>query len=157
MNRLALGILSVITAILLLTGCEKNSTGPEDEFGSVSGTVNFIGTWPTTGEIQISVFSSFPPAGPPDYFTEPLPANTTNYGYKIDGVTKGDYAAIVVGWRDPGNPAGAKTIGYYIDAVDQIGVDTNGNPVALPKSVTIDDGKMDLADIDIKANLDVVQ
>ncbi len=155
MKRYSTVITVLLVSAFILLGCEKDATGPEeDEFGSLSGTVNFIGTWPTNGEIQISVYSSFPPAGPPDYFTEPL-TETSSYSYKIEGITKGNYPAVVVGWRDPADPTGAKLIGFYFQDPENVAVDANGNPTVNPLSLTIASGSMHHENINIKANLDV--
>ena len=50
MKRYSTVITVLLVSAFILLGCEKDATGPEeDEFGSLSGTVNFIGTWPTNG------------------------------------------------------------------------------------------------------------
>ncbi|RMF58197.1 MAG: hypothetical protein D6748_09400 [Calditrichaeota bacterium] len=150
--------------LLMLYGC-KSSNEPVDttpQTGSVSGTVTFVGTWPTTGEIQVGIYANlqppYIPMGPPEAFTDPIPQGTMVYNYKLEGLEKGTYSAIYVSWRDPNNPAASKILGMYWDHPDSVGIDTTGGftlPVAPPKSVTIDDQNLNLTNIDIKADLDL--
>ncbi len=155
---------SVFSAIVLLAGSsvflfacggDDNLVTPAQQYGSVSGTVTFVGNWPATGEVQISIWPSWPPAGPPSAATLPI-AKTTTYKYKIEGLNRGIYKAITAGWRDPANPAGARVLGIYINDPNNSGVsiDANGRPTyATPTPVEIADGKMDHTGLDIKADL----
>ncbi len=153
-------------AIALFPACNDtaSTTSPAGETGSVSGTVTFTGTWPTTppgGGIQVSIYSSLMPpgvpGGPPDAFTNPLNKTTDfpTYNFKLSGIDPGDYAAVFVGWRDPSNPSGAKLIGTYWVYVDSLGVAANGLPKPPgPSTVTVEKGK-DTGGLDIVADLDL--
>ncbi len=149
-------LLSVILSFtLIFWGCEKDSTGPENDFGSVSGKINFIGTWPSNGDIQVSIYSAWPPMGPPDVATDPLPSGSNSQSYKIEGISKGDYSAIVVGWRDPADPAGAKIIGIYHQNANSAGVDATGLPTVAPTAINISNSNLNFTTIDMQANLDI--
>lgn len=122
--------------------------------GSITGTVDFRGTWPTTGQVQVSVFQTYPPSGPPDAFTDPI-SPTTSYNYRFDGLDPANYAAVVVGWLDPNLPPGQeKILGYYWADTDSVAVDGSGNPQVLPLSVDVEAGETD-SHIDMAADLDV--
>ncbi len=159
MKRLFHGLaiaVAMATLIGMLPACDddNNPAGGGPTTGTVSGTVTFNGTWPTTGDVQISVFSTFPPPpGPPDAFTDPIPA-AASYDYQIGGLEPGDYAAIVVGWRDPGNPSAAEILGMYWAFVDSVAVDSNGDPRGFPLPVTVEAGQTE-DNLDITADLDV--
>ncbi len=154
-NMLVVFIL--ITLLPLLYGCSEDKK-PTDggEFGEISGTVTFVGTWPSTGEVQVSIWSTWPPAGPPAAATDPLTAGTAVQSYKIEGLSKGTYTAVTVGWRDPANPAGAKVLGIYWEKSDSLGVDSNGNPTVQPMPIEVSEGKLVWSNVDIKADLDIV-
>jgi hypothetical protein len=153
-----------IAAMCALAACDDDdnpaNTGPTT--GSVSGTVTFTGTWPSVGDVQVSVYSTLitppgVPGGPPDGFTDPLNSATDfpTYDYNIAGLDPGDYAAIFVGWRDPADPPGAKLIGVYWIYVDSLGIAVSGLPKAPgPTAVSIDAGD-NLTDLDIVADLDL--
>lgn len=147
--------------ILAATACkDDNNPVAVQEFGEITGKVNFVGTWPQTGEVQVSIWASWPPAGPPAAATDAIPADVSSFDYKIEGLSKGMYPVVTVGWRDPSNPAGAKVLGIYWDQTDSLGVDGLGNPIVAPeeiKAIEIKDGQMVFTNIDIKANLDIVQ
>ena len=152
------GMLITFAVIVLsgfLTGCGEDENGVQPEqFGEISGTITFVGTWPSTGDVQVSIWTSFPPAGPPAGATEPL-ASGEAITYKIEGLSKGTYPAVTVGWRDPTNPAGAKVLGLYWEQSDSLGVDGTGQVTVLPISIEISDATLVWSNIDIKANLDI--
>jgi hypothetical protein len=149
-----------ISALAALAGvlpaCDDDDpadTGPTT--GTVSGTVTFQGTWPTTptSAVQVSIFASFPPTGAPDDFTDPI-APTGSYDYRFDGLTPGTYAAIVVGWRDTALPPGNdEYLGFHWAFVDSVAVDGSGNPRGMPVPVSVQAGQT--VDADIAADLDV--
>jgi hypothetical protein len=161
----ALTIACLATTLAVLPACDDDDDpmtpgGPTT--GSVSGTVTFTGTWPSVGDVQVSIYSSIVsppgvPGGPPDGFTEPLNSATDypTYNYTLEGLDPGDYAAIFVGWRDPADPPGAKLIGVYWVYVDSLGIAGSGLPKAPgPATVSIDAGD-NLTDLDIVADLDL--
>jgi hypothetical protein len=156
-----------LAAILAVTaGCgdddDNPTNGDGDETGSVAGTVTFQGTWPATGDVQVSIFSTLVtppgvPGGPPEAFTDPLDSATDfpTYHYKLEGLDPGEYAAIFVGWRDPANPTGAKLIGTYWIYPDSVGIAMSGLPQPPgPSSITIDAGQ-DRTGLNIVADLDL--
>lgn len=154
-------ILVVISLMLFMAfsvGCsdDKNPT-QTPQFGAVSGTVKLIGTWPATGAVQVSIWASWPPAGPPAGASAVFTPGQNTQTYKIEGLNKGAYPVVTVGWRDPANPAGAKVLGIYWANSDSVGVaDGRGITLsgvqALPINVT--DGNLTFTNINIKANLD---
>jgi hypothetical protein len=138
---------TIIASILLLaflTSC-SDSTSSSEEFGTVSGTVTFTGTWPATGEIQVSIWSAWPPAGPPAQASEVFTVGENEQTYKIEGLTKGEYPVVTLGWRDPADPANAKTIALYSDPV-----------TFAPISIEISDKQMTWKNIDFQADLSVL-
>jgi hypothetical protein len=141
----------------LISACDDDDdpTGPAATTGSISGTVTFLGTWPASGNVQVSVYSSYPPMGPPDGFTDPIPAGAS-YNFKIEGLDPGNYAAVVVGWRDPAMPASAVCNGIYWVNPDSVGVAANCVPEPPgPMGVTVQVGK-DQSGVNITADLDLV-
>ncbi|MFH1009087.1 MAG: hypothetical protein V1800_16560 [Candidatus Latescibacterota bacterium] len=153
MRRLLLMLVAVALSGFLAGCSEDNNPAGGDDFGEVSGTITFTGTWPTTGDVQVSIWTSFPPAGPPAGATDPLAAGDL-IAYKIEGLSKGTYQAVTVGWREATNPAGAKVLGIYW-AYNELGVDDKGLPTVNPVPVEISDAKMDWSGIDMMANLDI--
>ncbi len=154
MKRLLGSLVAVALAtLILIPACEDDPAAPTT--GSVAGTVAFEGaTWPSTGDIQVSLWANFPPMGAPDAFTEPI-AQTTSYDYRFDGLPPGTYAAVLVGWRDPALPPGNDvTIGFYWAYVDSVAVDDSGVPQGPPLPVNVSAGAV--GDADITANLDAV-
>ncbi|MBI4720210.1 MAG: hypothetical protein HY770_03105 [Chitinivibrionia bacterium] len=128
--------------------------------GSVAGKVTFQGSWPSTGEVQVSIYSNltapYIPMGPPDAATDPITSGSSEYNYIIAGLDKGVYTAIYVGWRDPANPAGARLLGMYWVYEDSVGISaSSGLPVAAPSSVTISSTSLNHTGLDIKADLDL--
>ncbi len=131
-------ICSLLVAAGLLIACndDNNPTGTQTpQTATISGAVHFTGTWPSTGDVQVSIFSTLisppgVPGGPPDAFTDPLNPATDfpDYHYTLEGIDPGKYAAIFVGWRDPANPTGAKLIGTYWVYGDSLGIAANGLP-----------------------------
>jgi hypothetical protein len=125
--------------------------------GEISGTVNFVGTWPSTGEIQASIWKTWPPAGPPAAASTVFTPNVASQAYRLQCLTKGTYPVLTIGWRDPANPAGAKILGIYWAREDSLGVDANGVPTTQPLPIEISDTKVVWSKVNIKANLSVVR
>ena len=95
-----------IFTLFLTTSCEDDSptiSDPLPEFATISGTITFDGTWPTTGVIALSLSSSWPPTGAPAASMEITSSDLINdmYNYIFDNVSFGDYGAIAVSWQDP--------------------------------------------------------
>lgn len=147
----------ILISIALVLSCSDSTTAPNT--GSISGTVTFVGNWPSTGEVQVSVYQSlqapFIPTGPPEQATDALTA-TTSYNFNFEGLDKTSYAAIFVGWRDPANPAAARLLGMYWANTDSVGINPQtGLPLQQPTPVTIDDNNIDVTGINITANLNL--
>lgn len=141
---------------LSLTECTKNkSTTETEKYGEVSGTVTFVGTWPSFGNVQVSIWTSLPATGPPAAATENLTPDVATQTYKIEGLSKGTYPALLVSWRDPANPAGAEILGIYWAQSDSLGVNENGQVIVEPISIEISDENLVYSDTNIKANLDI--
>lgn len=141
-------------AVVLMAACEDDKNPAKPTTGSIAGTVTFRGTWPSTGQVQVSLFANFPPTGPPDAYTDPIAPGAT-YDYRFDGLDPATYPAVVVGWLDPALPPGSEEIlGMYWAFVDSVAVDGSGNPRGNPVPVTVRAGEV-AGNRDILADLDV--
>lgn len=147
-------VMFIILGSLLILSCSKddNTTNPE-QFGSISGTLTYVGSWPSAGDVQISIWASWPPQGPPAAATDPLSQGQSTF--EIKGLSKGTYPVVTAGWRDPANPTGAKVLGVYWNITDSVGVDSSGNVNVQPQQIVISDNKLNYSNINIKANLDI--
>lgn len=109
MRHLSLGTAAL--ALLLALGCGED----ESELATVRGTVTLHGNWPTDGEIQVSLFSTWhpelainiAPQGPPDFASEALYTSDTAQqvhvlSFELVDVNPGTYPSLVVGWRNGG-------------------------------------------------------
>jgi len=157
-------VLSLFAIVLFVSACGEDDkvTNPDitvPEFGTVSGRVIFDGTWPAVGNVQVSIFSSWPPAGPPYQASPVIAANSATYDFKFEGLAKNTYPAVVIGWRDPANPTRAKVIGIYINDPFKPGITvTGGQPTyATPVPIAISDAKMTWTSVDIRADLSLAQ
>lgn len=151
-----------LAVFVIFTAC-SDDTNPVKvpDFGTVSGRVTFSGAWPSVGDVQVSIWTSWPPAGPPASASAVIAKGSTTYDYKLEGLNKGEYKALTVGWRDPANPAGAKVLGIYWSNTDSSGVSVD--PVTLrpsyasPTVININDAKIDWTNTNIKADLTLVK
>ena len=68
MNKLAK--VTIISFLVMAISCEDSEADkdPLPEFGSISGAVSFVGTFPDTGEALITLDTQYPPMGPPAGF-----------------------------------------------------------------------------------------
>lgn len=149
-------ILSIVLIFFAAFSCSDGSSN-DDEFGEVSGTINFVGDWPSTGDVQVSIWSSWPPMGPPAKASVALTPGDNSQSYSLDGLSLGSYPVVTVGWRDPLNPAGAKVIGVYWSNTTTVGVDATGNVVVEPMGIVVEDGHMNHRNINIVADLNVIE
>jgi len=144
-----LAIAVAVAAMLGILACGDDDNPAMPTTGSIAGTVTFQGTWPTTGQVQVSLFSSWPPSGPPDAFTDPIAA-ATSYDYRFDGLDPASYAAVVVGWLDPNLPPGSEEVlGMYWEHVDSVAVARD-----TPKAVVVTAGQTK-GSVNMLADLDV--
>jgi hypothetical protein len=152
--------------LLLLLPVLFNACGDDDNpagvatTGSVSGTVTFLGEWPSSGDIQISIYSTLSPPwvpmGPPDAFTDPIQGTPSQYEYKMEGLDKATYAAIYVSWRDPQNPGASRLLGMYWAYPDSVGIDAqSGLPLEQPAPVSVNSANLNLSNLNIVADLDL--
>ena len=110
---------------LIMVACEDNNTNEEvlAEFGSISGTVNFSGSWPDSGEVLITLDTSYPPQGPPAGFSYITNDDISNgvYNYNFSDLSFRSYEAITVTYWSLGYATAGTNyslIGSYIEAID---------------------------------------
>lgn len=110
---------------LIMVSCEDNNTNEEvlAEFGSISGTVNFSGSWPDSGEVLITLDTSYPPQGPPAGFSYITSDEISNgvYNYNFSDLSFRSYEAITVTYWSLGYATAGTNyslIGSYIEAID---------------------------------------
>ena len=110
---------------LIMVSCEDNNTNEEvlPEFGSISGTVNFSGSWPDSGEVLITLDTSYPPQGPPAAFSYITSDDISNgvYNYNFSDLSFRSYEAITVTYWSLGYATAGTNyslIGSYIEAID---------------------------------------
>jgi len=163
MKRNKLFPFAALAAVMLLVGACSDDKNPTKvpEFGSVEGRVTFDGTWPSSGDVQVSIWASWPPAGPPSGATSPIASGSTIYDYRLEGLSKGTYKALTVGWRDPANPAGARVLGIYLNDPNNTGVTvdptTHAPSFATPLTIDISNAKTDFTGLNVKADLALAQ
>lgn len=146
-----------LVVLALLAGCsEKENPAESGDYGDLSGTIHFVGEWPETGDVQVSVWASWPPAGPPAAATDPFTPGQTSATYRIEGLAKATYVAVTVGWRDPAHAAGGKVLGVYWEEADSLGVDPSGVLTVQPTPIQIAEGSLVWTDVDLKADLGIV-
>lgn len=143
-----------LTAAALSCGDDDTpaGTGPT---GSMSGTIQFRGSWPANGSIYVTVNAGYPPTGAPDAFTTAItPSMLTpqrTFDWKLTGIEVGTYDAILIGWR--GGPGDDRCIGMYWEYVDSLGVSADCSSVPPgPKPVQVKKG-VDTPGIDMIADL----
>jgi len=110
---------------LIMVSCEDNNTNEEvlAEFGSISGTVTFSGSWPDSGEVLITLDTSYPPQGPPAAFSYITNDDISNgvYNYNFSDLSFRSYEAITVTYWSLGYATAGTNyslIGSYIEAID---------------------------------------
>jgi hypothetical protein len=147
-----------------LTSCGDDNPADAGGRGVVEGKVTFVntGSWPATGDVQVSIYSSLPadlvPNGPPDGYTNPI-APGTEYTFRIQGLAEGRYQAIYVSWRDPAVPGSATLLGMYWAFVDSVGVASDGVEVVPkdpgPTALNLTGSNVSQSNLDITADLDL--
>lgn len=151
-------MMGLVLSMALWLGCSDDKNPVQSSTTTeISGTITFNGTWPAQGNIQVSLWTSWPPAGPPAAFSAPLTPGVATQTYKISGLSKGPYAVITAGWRDPADPTGAKVIGVYSANNTLAGVDCKGDFTVAPLPVEISDNNPKATNVNLVANLDILQ
>ena len=117
--------ITLASFFLIMVSCEDNNTNEEvlAEFGSISGTVNFSGSWPDSGEVLITLDTSYPPQGPPAAFSYITSDEISNgvYNYNFSDLSFRSYEAITVTYWSLGYATAGTNyslIGSYIEAID---------------------------------------
>ena len=117
--------ITLASFFLIMVSCEDNNTNEEvlAEFGSISGTVNFSGSWPDSGEVLITLDTSYPPQGPPAGFSYITSDEISNgvYNYNFSDLSFRSYDAITVTYWSLGYATAGTNyslIGSYIEAID---------------------------------------
>ena len=148
-------MLIAVLAAFSAAGCSDDDDGGPmaPTTGSVSGKVTFVGTWPASGEIQVSVYTGLTPpwvpTGPPEAFTDPIPVSN-EYDYVLEGLDFGDYSAVYVSWRDPAMPANSKLLGMFWAFPDSVGINAQtGLPKEMPSDFTIQSSFPDFTNYNI--------
>jgi len=144
-------------ALFLFVGC-SNSTDPAPTSGSISGSVTFTGTWPTTGTVSISLNTGWPPTGAPYAFKTIESTNLdldNKYSYSFENVAFGTYPAIAISWQDPDDSNHATnqhTLGAYGGVYPFVSTYGGTDPTA----VTVSNILYELTTINIDADLKYV-
>ena len=117
--------ITLASFFLIMVSCEDNNTNEEvlAEFGSISGTVNFSGSWPDSGEVLITLDTSYPPQGPPAAFSYITSDDISNgvYNYNFSDLSFRSYEAITVTYWSLGYATAGTNyslIGSYIESID---------------------------------------
>ena len=117
--------ITLASFFLIMVSCEDNNTNEEvlAEFGSISGTVTFSGSWPDSGEVLITLDTSYPPQGPPAAFSYITSDEISNgvYNYNFSDLSFRSYDAITVTYWSLGYATAGTNyslIGSYIEAID---------------------------------------
>ena len=119
-NQLLIGLF-----LILFFACEQNNNSDEilPEFGSISGEINFSGTWPYTGEVLLTLNTQYPVTGPPAGFTYITSDSLSDniYNYNFSNLSFRNYAALTVTYWPAGYTTGGSnysTIGIYEDSIN---------------------------------------
>jgi len=170
----AFSVLALAAAVSVAAGIvacgDDDNPAAGSGIGSVSGKVTFlnVGSWPATGEVQVAIYSSltppaYTPTGPPDAFTNPIAEGSTEYSYSLSGLDPGTYTGILVSWREPANPSGAKMLGMYWIYGDSLAVYDTGLPEIIgtakdpgPKAIVISEDDPAHTGLDFTADLGIV-
>ena len=117
--------ITLASFFLIMVSCEDNNTNEEvlAEFGSISGTVNFSGSWPDSGEVLITLDTSYPPQGPPAGFSYITNDDISNgvYNYNFSDLSFRSYDAITITYWSLGYATAGSNyslIGSYIETID---------------------------------------
>ena len=124
--KIIINILTSLAFTLLMFSCEDNENESGSvlaEYGSISGAVNFTGTWPDSGEDLITLDTDYPPQGPPAGFAYITSNDLADgvYSYTFSNLSFRSYGAITITYWSLGyTTAGSNysLIGSYIDSIN---------------------------------------
>ncbi len=164
MNRGRIFSLIALAAIsLFIVSCsDDNNPANVPTTGTISGRVTFVGTWPSVGNVQVSLFDKWPPQAAPYQASAVIPPNSSTYDFNFEGIAKSTYPAVVVGWRNPNDPnpaTSSRVIGIYINDATKTGITVAGGQPTFdtPVPIVISDTKMIWTGVDLRGDLSFVQ
>ena len=146
-------VVSLLLVLFFFVGCDENPMTPES--GTISGVVDFSGVWPETGNISISLNTSWPEVTGAPYAFTTIYSNDLNqdnlYSYRFENVTFGTYQGIIVSWKDPYDDNSATNqhaIGGYGGTAEAEFEDTD--------SITVSESDYEITDLNFPAYLDLI-
>ena len=146
-------VVSLFLVLFFFVGCDENPMTPES--GIISGVVDFSGIWPETGNISISLNTSWPEVTGAPYSFTTIYSNDLNqdnlYSYRFENVTFGTYQGIIVSWKDPYDDNSATNqhaIGGYGGTAEAEFEDTG--------SITVSESDYEITDLNFPAYLDLI-
>lgn len=117
-KKCAIWGISLFVTTLLLHSCQIHH-GLEPIRSSISGTIFYNGSWPSTvKEVRVAATASFPPSDPLDLIlSDPLPLNVDSTRFTIF-VPPGTYVVLVI-WKKVNSPWDVSSIlGKYVSPSD---------------------------------------
>ena len=146
-------VVSLFLVLFFFVGCDENPMTPES--GTISGVVDFSGVWPETGNISISLNTSWPEVTGAPYSFTTIYSDDLNqdnlYSYRFENVTFGTYQGIIVSWKDPYDDNSATNqhaIGGYGGTAEAEFEDTG--------SITVSESDYEITDLNFPAYLDLI-
>ena len=146
-------VVSFLLALFFFMGCDDNPMTPES--GIISGVVDFSGAWPETGNISISLNTSWPEVTGAPYAFTTIYSDDLNqdnlYSYRFENVTFGTYQGIIVSWKDPYDDNSATNqhvIGGYGGTAEAEFENTG--------SITVSGSDYEIMDLNFPAYLDLI-
>ena len=122
-------VLSLLSVMFLAMACEDNETEEPTllEFGSISGAVDFTGTWPDTCEVLITLDIQYPQLGPPAGFVFITSTDEQNgvYNYSFSNLSFRDYSAITVTYWPQGYETAGTNYSLIGSQIETISVTQN--------------------------------
>ena len=125
------------------------------ESGTISGVVDFSGIWPETGNISISLNTSWPEVTGAPYAFSTIYSDDLNqdnlYSYRFENVTFRTYEGIIVSWKDPYDDADSTNqhaIGGYGGTAEDEFKDTG--------RITVSSSDYEISNLNFSADLDLI-
>ena len=146
-------VVSFLLVLFFFMGCDENPMTPES--GTIYGVVDFSGTWPETGNISISLNTSWPEVTGAPYafitiYSDDLDQDNL-YNYRFENVTFGTYQGIIVSWKDPHDDdsvTNQHAIGGYGGTAEAEFENTG--------SITVSGSDYEIMDLNFPAYLDLI-